>query len=212
MRMVKALDAGPSILQARTPIPDDETYGELQLRLAEMGALALDRGARADRLGQAPETPQDDAAGDVRAEDRSRDDARRLDGRRGHGRRGSIRAFDPRPGAFTQCDERRGQAVRRARRRRASGGAPGEVLAIDDDGMTVACGERCRTDRKRSAGGKAPARAAEWARGRGIAVGRATILGWYARRRSGPIAVGDSDGGVVGGGAWRRRRASSAAA
>src|SRR5512146_566643 len=41
MRMVKALDAGPLILQARTPIPDDETYGELQLRLAEMGALAL---------------------------------------------------------------------------------------------------------------------------------------------------------------------------
>jgi len=36
MRMVQALDAGPSILQVRTPIPEDETFGELRLRLAEM--------------------------------------------------------------------------------------------------------------------------------------------------------------------------------
>ena len=32
MRMVPALDAGPVILQASTPILEDETYGELQLR------------------------------------------------------------------------------------------------------------------------------------------------------------------------------------
>jgi Methionyl-tRNA formyltransferase len=41
MRVVPALDAGPVILQADTPIFEDETYGELQVRLSELGALAL---------------------------------------------------------------------------------------------------------------------------------------------------------------------------
>src|SRR6476620_7535982 len=40
MRMVPALDAGPIILTATIPIHDDETYGELQNRLAELGALS----------------------------------------------------------------------------------------------------------------------------------------------------------------------------
>ena len=41
MRMVVRLDAGPILLQVPTPIAHDETYGELQLRLSELGALAL---------------------------------------------------------------------------------------------------------------------------------------------------------------------------
>ena len=59
MRMVRALDAGPSILQVRTPIPDDETYGELELRLAELGAMALIEALTLIDLGKAAETPQD---------------------------------------------------------------------------------------------------------------------------------------------------------
>ena len=61
MRMVKALDAGPYILQARTLIPDDETYGELRLRLAELGALALIEALALIDLGRSVETPQNDA-------------------------------------------------------------------------------------------------------------------------------------------------------
>ena len=41
MRMVRALDAGPVILALTTPIAADETAGELQLRLAELGAEGL---------------------------------------------------------------------------------------------------------------------------------------------------------------------------
>src|SRR5919202_2853999 len=61
MRMVPALDAGPIILQARTPIAEDETYGELHLRLSELGALALVEALTLLELGQAEEIPQDDA-------------------------------------------------------------------------------------------------------------------------------------------------------
>ena len=79
MRMVKALDAGPTLLTVRTPIPDDETYGELQLRLAEMGALALIEALALIGLGSATETPQDDSKATYAAEGRSLDDSRRLD-------------------------------------------------------------------------------------------------------------------------------------
>ena len=72
MRMVQALDAGPSILQARTPIPEDETYGELQLRLAELGAMALIEALALIELGQARGDAAGRRRGDVRAEDRSR--------------------------------------------------------------------------------------------------------------------------------------------
>src|SRR5688572_31734702 len=41
MRMVLPLDAGPVILRSATPIADDATCGALQLRLSELGALAL---------------------------------------------------------------------------------------------------------------------------------------------------------------------------
>src|SRR5439155_11356585 len=41
MRVVPALDAGPVILQAETPIHPDDTFGELRARLSELGALTL---------------------------------------------------------------------------------------------------------------------------------------------------------------------------
>ena len=38
MRLVKRMDAGDVLLQAETPLGDTETYGELSIRLAKMGA------------------------------------------------------------------------------------------------------------------------------------------------------------------------------
>jgi methionyl-tRNA formyltransferase len=62
MRMVLALDAGPIVLQARTPISPDETAGELELRLSELGALALIEALTLISLGQQSERPQDESA------------------------------------------------------------------------------------------------------------------------------------------------------
>jgi methionyl-tRNA formyltransferase len=61
MRMVQALDAGPIMLQSRTPIARDETAGELETRLSELGALALVEALTLMSLGKLTETPQDDA-------------------------------------------------------------------------------------------------------------------------------------------------------
>ncbi|HEX9310222.1 MAG TPA: methionyl-tRNA formyltransferase, partial [Gemmatimonadaceae bacterium] len=60
MRVVPALDAGPMILQATAPILEDETYGELQVRLSELGALTLVEALTLISLGQAKEIIQNE--------------------------------------------------------------------------------------------------------------------------------------------------------
>jgi len=170
MRMVKALDAGPSILQVRTPIPDDETYGELQLRLSEMGAMALIEALALLSLGEAVETPQDESkATFARKIDRSMTrvnwsaDARTV--------AQTIRAFDPKPGAYTGSSHGDVKLFG-ARLTPGCAGAPGEVVAVDERGMTVACagGGGVLVSAVQPAGKRRLA-PLEWQRGRGIAVG-----------------------------------------
>jgi methionyl-tRNA formyltransferase len=170
MRMVRALDAGPSILQARTLIPDDETYGELQLRLAEMGAMALIEALALIGLGQATETAQDDSLStyapkvdrEITRIDWTADaiTISRL-----------IRAFDPRPGALarsTTGDVKLfgGKAVSAPEVT-----VPGVVLSVGDDGMVVACGSGAISIASVHPAGKKQISPQEWVRGRGIKVG-----------------------------------------
>ena len=139
MRMVPALDAGPMVLQAATPIAEDETAGELSLRLSELGALALIEAMTLISLGRAHEEPQDDArATYVGKIDR---DSARIDWEQPAvivSR--SVRAYDPKPGAHTL---HRGEPVKLfgARVLPHAGHAPGTVVAIEDQGMIVACGD-----------------------------------------------------------------------
>ena len=170
MRMVQALDAGPSILQVRTPIPEDETYGELQIRLAEMGALALVEALALIDLGKASETPQDDReatyAGKIDRTATKIDwsaDARTVSR--------VIRAYDPRPGAVTRLGEVEVKLFGARLAPRASDSAPGEVLEIGANGMTIACGSGAVQVAVLHPAGKRRLSPVEWARGRGIAVG-----------------------------------------
>jgi methionyl-tRNA formyltransferase len=169
MRMVKALDAGPALHTVRTPIPDDETYGELQLRLAEMGALALIETLALIGLGSVTETPQDDSKATYAAKiDRSMTrvdwsaDARTVSR--------IIRAYDPRPGATAGAAS--GEVKLFGARVVASNPvAAGEVLAITTDGMTVACGTDAVLIASVHPAGKRRITPQEWARGRGISLG-----------------------------------------
>lgn len=172
MRMVKALDAGPSILQVRTPVPEDETYGELQLRLAELGALALIEALALITLGSANETPQDDrqatyASKVDRASTRVDWTANAAEVAR------TIRAYDPRPGAFaaTSNGEVKLFGGRVAPNMPGRGGVPGEVLEVGDDGMIVACGAGAVGISAVHPAGKRRITPAEWARGRGVGPG-----------------------------------------
>jgi methionyl-tRNA formyltransferase len=169
MRLVPALDAGPMLLRRATPVAEDETYGELALRLAELGALALIEALTLVDLGIAIEQQQDDAAATY---------APKVD--REHSRvdwtqpavqvaRG-IRAYDPKPGAFTTNGDAElklfGANAAHAHER-----SPGEILGVDAGGLTVACGEGAVSIAYVQPAGKPRMTAEAWARGRGSAVG-----------------------------------------
>jgi methionyl-tRNA formyltransferase len=170
MRVVPALDAGPIIHQVATPIVEDETFGELSLRLSELGALAVVEALSLIAVDQVAEVAQDDArATYAHKVDR---DATRIDwSLDAVGVSRVVRAYDPRPGAFTRL---RGADVKLfgGRPEPKAGGAPGEVLEIGDGAMTVACGGggAVRILALQPAG-KRRMSPEDWARGRGIAVG-----------------------------------------
>jgi methionyl-tRNA formyltransferase len=169
MRMVPALDAGPIVLQASTPILEDETYGELQLRLSELGALALIEAITLISLGRAREEAQDDAratfAGKIERE------AARVDWTQPAAVvcRG-IRAYDPKPGAYTT---HRGEAMKLfgARIFPQRHEAPGRILDIGPEGIVVGCGEGAVRVTQLQLAGKTRMTPDLLARGRGIAVG-----------------------------------------
>jgi len=170
MQMVPALDAGPVIHTARTSILPDETAGELTLRLSELGAQALIEALALMEMGLSRPQPQDDAAATY-APKITRDSAA-LDWTRPalevcrH-----IRAYDPRPGAWGRVS---GVEVKLFGARvapRASDSTAGEVLAVDGEGMIVACGSGAVRVLAAQPAGKRRLSPLEWAHGRGIAVG-----------------------------------------
>lgn len=176
MRMIPKLDAGPIMLQVPTPIVHDETYGELQLRLSELGALALIEALSLIDLGQMVEQPQNDALATV-APKIERDDAR-IDWSTSAAQVGcAVRAFDPKPGAFTTLH---GADLKIFGARvvppdhaaySAASSEPGTVLAVDATGAYVACGEGVVRITDAQPSGKRRLTMAELARGRGIHVG-----------------------------------------
>ncbi len=173
MRMVPELDAGPIVLQARTPIAEDETAGELELRLSELGALALIEALTLIVLDEASEREQNEELATF-APKIERDMAR-VPWDEGNGVVARhIRAYDPRPGAFTV---RHGQELKLFGALATEEGGDegstmaGQVLEIDGTGMLVACGDGAVRVLQVQAPGKRRISALEFARGRGIAVG-----------------------------------------
>ncbi len=170
MQMVPALDAGPIVHQVRTPIVEDETAGELALRLSELGAAALIEGLALIELGLAKPQPQDDAAATY-APKLTRESARVDWTGSAHDVGRHIRAYDPRPGAWGRV---RGVEVKLFGARIAPRGTShtaGEILSVDDVGMLVACGAGALRVTVVQPAGKRRLSPAQWAHGRGVAAG-----------------------------------------
>ena len=170
MQMVPALDAGPIVHQLRTPIVEDETAGELALRLSELGAAALIEALALIELGLARAEPQDDAAATYAAK-LTRESAQVNWTSSAHDVARHIRAYDPKPGAWGRL---RGTEVKLFGARvapRGSSQEAGDVLSIDDVGMLVACGGGAVRVTVVQPAGRRRLGPAEWANGRGVAVG-----------------------------------------
>jgi methionyl-tRNA formyltransferase len=168
MRVVQALDAGPILLQAETPILSDETFGDLNYRLSELGALSLIEALTLISIGAGKETPQDDARATYATKitrESSRIDwsASALEVSR------LIRASDPKPGAYTQTPN---FDVKMFGPKLMDGimGEPGEVLKTTGE-LIIACGTDALRIAEVQPSGKKRMPAHEWTRGRGVAVG-----------------------------------------
>lgn len=172
MQMVPALDAGPVLHQVTTPIGPDETYGELAMRLSELGALALIEALALMSAGAV--TPEEQDAALVTHAPKVTRDAARIDWTRDalQVSRG-IRAYDPRPAAFTVAG---GAEVKLFRPSLADGlsGYPGQVLEAGNE-LVVACGTGAVRISEVQPAGRRRMAAGDWTRGRAVAVG--DILG-----------------------------------
>jgi methionyl-tRNA formyltransferase len=174
MRMVPALDAGPIILPAAVPILEDETYGELQNRLSELGALTLLEALALLGLGAAEERPQDDSRATY-APKVTRDDSR-LDWTLPAGEVArTVRAYDPKPGAFTTLN---GVDVKLFGPRvvpldkipTQHDLQPGNIVSASD-GLVVMCADTAVRIQEVQPSGKGRMKSIDWGRGRGFAVG-----------------------------------------
>jgi methionyl-tRNA formyltransferase len=138
MQMNEGMDAGDILWQRRTAIGAKETYGELQERLARLGAEALTEALAQLHEGTLQRSPQNEQevtlAPLIRKEDgriRWSDPALQLER--------TVRAFAPWPSAFTELDGKRLKLHRVSADECPARAAPGTVTAIDN-GISVATG------------------------------------------------------------------------
>jgi methionyl-tRNA formyltransferase len=170
VQMVPALDAGPMLHKARTPILEDETAGELSLRLSELGASALIEALALIELGLAKPEAQDESAATYAAK-LTRETARVDWSASAHEVGRHIRAYDPKPGAWARVRETEVKLFGARVAPRGTAHKAGEVLAIDDVGLLVACGGGAVRITALQPSGKRRLTPADWANGRGVAVG-----------------------------------------
>jgi len=169
MRMDAGLDSGPMLLRVEEPIEPDESACELSGRLAEIGAEALIEALALLEAGQIAEEPQDPAQA-TNAPKLDREQAR-LDWSRPAAEVSRwMRGLDDVPGAWSPLA---GTGPVKLFRPTLDGaaGEPGTVLDVRDDGILVACGEGAVLVREVQPPGKRRMNAADWVRGRGVAVG-----------------------------------------
>lgn len=143
MYMAKGIDTGDMILKEQTPIGENETSGELESRLMEIGANTLSKTLALLVQGTAPREKQDDALSNYAPMidqntaaidwNRSAIEIHNL-----------VRGMNPRPIAHTQLFGVMFKICATKLSNQTEGEyekAPGTVLSVSDEGMLVSCGD-----------------------------------------------------------------------
>jgi len=155
------IDTGPVLLQREAPVDPDDTAGTLYYRtLYPLGVQAVVDAVALIREGRAPRIPQDESRASY--DPLCRDEHAAVDWARPAAEvHNLIRGCDPQPGAHTVWRDERLRLYEPRRVPGKAGAAPGTVLAIDAEGITVACGDggAVRCARGRDGGTKAAAAA-----------------------------------------------------
>jgi methionyl-tRNA formyltransferase len=168
MRMDEGLDTGPVYLRESVAIQPDDDAGTVHDKLAVLGAALMVRLLSRLDSGDIIAVPQP-ADGATYAEKIDKEDAlvdwslpaaliERM-----------VRAFRPSPGAVTHIE---GSPVKIWRARVGEGsGAPGTVLAAQDEGIVVACGTGALQVTELQRAGARRLSSAEFLRGRAVRPG-----------------------------------------
>ena len=141
-RIERGLDSGPVVACLSTEIAAGETAGELEERLAMLGARLLARQLPLLATGEASEESQDESCVTLAPK------IRKADGRMNwkapaHELLRRIRAFTPWPGAFTELPAQEQRLLKIWEAEVMDGDGPaGEVIVANESGVVVACGEQ----------------------------------------------------------------------
>lgn len=170
MRMEAGLDSGPMLMRVEESIGPEESASELGARLAEIGAEALVETLALMENGGIVEEPQDhERATYAPKVDR---ETARIDWSLPADEVALwMRGMDDVPGAWSPLGSRGTVKLFRPRVVDDMGGAPGEVLRADTEGVVIACGLAAVRVGEVQPPGKRRMPAADWVRGRGVTVG-----------------------------------------
>ena len=171
MKMDAGMDTGPMLLKRSLPIGPETTFGDLSSSMATLGAEALTEALDLLEKGRLKEEVQPEwgitYAPPIKKEQLKIDwnaPARRI--------HCQLRAFDPRPGAWTIME---GQRVRLFSPRLVSDEAivhgPGTVLKADEDGLLVSCLDRALLIKEIQWPGKKRIPVSDFLRGRKVTPG-----------------------------------------
>lgn len=172
MQMDDGMDTGDMLLTARVPIGENDTFEDVHDALAAAGAALLLDTLAALRQGTLTPVKQDSTKATYAAKIEKADclldfsdSAVALHNR--------IRALSPMPLAFTHTPDGKLLKILKSRvgTRAARGVAPGAVIALDGDCITVAAGEGTLELLRVLPEGKGRMSAAEYIRGRKLKVG-----------------------------------------
>ena len=170
MQMDAGMDTGPVLLEKTIPIGADETAGGLMERLSVLGAEAL---------MQAISMLKDNTAVPARQPEEGisyappvKPDAARIDWTRpAKDIHCLIRAFDPKPGAYTSLGGERLKLFRPGVMDGCENALTGTVMKADENGIAIATGDGCLLIHELFLAGKKRLPAAEFLRGRPIPEG-----------------------------------------
>ena len=151
----QGLDTGPILMQKEVEIRDTDTLGSLYFdRLFPLGVAALLESVDLVRAGTAPRIVQDEAQATY--EGWCKKEHVQIDWQKPVQTIWNlIRGADPQPGAWTTHEGTSVQLLDATKLPGSTPGQPGEVLSVDDAGLTIAAaGGRIQVTRMRPEGGQ----------------------------------------------------------
>ncbi len=171
MQLDEGMDTGPVLHEHKITIDPHETSGELLARLAPIGAAALLEALAAIVDGSARPIPQDSSTA-THAPMLQKTDGLIDFAQPAAAVAARIRGVDPWPGAQALHRTQIVKLFRATGKSRSPGPeVPGTVIGIDEAGLHVVCGQDVCVIREIQAPGRKRLTVAQFAAGRGIAVG-----------------------------------------